>query len=244
VLCFPFIVLLHSRKLIIQHHTCEAKIKTPPSTILNSLAEVVRCIEGDFEGMHDVLVLLMDVEMVLDVIHVVFVLFEDIEDVLGVVEGEELGKDLDVLDSLHVVVGGVLFVLVVLIVDFVLVVGVVPFVLVVHVVEVVLVVEVLLVVLGGEDEEVVDVVVVVVVELVVLGGELEVLEVEVVEGGAEDDEVDELPPLHGCVDSKSVATYKSRVERPPQVSLELPVQGILQEVLSNGKVPLPRTTPQ
>jgi hypothetical protein len=109
----------------------------------------------------------------------------------------------------------------------------------------VLVVEVLLVVLvvlgGAEDEDVVDVVVV--VELVVLGGELEVLEVEVVEGGA-DDEDDELPPLQGCVDSKSVATYKSRVELPPQVSVESPVQGILQELLLNSEVPLPRTTPQ
>jgi hypothetical protein len=52
---------------------------------LNLLVDVVGCVEGDFEDIQDVLVLLIDVEMVLDVIHVVLVDFEDIDDVLGVV---------------------------------------------------------------------------------------------------------------------------------------------------------------
>jgi hypothetical protein len=52
---------------------------------LNLLVKVVGCVEGDFESIQDVLVLLIDVEMVLDVIHVVLVDFEDIDDVLGVV---------------------------------------------------------------------------------------------------------------------------------------------------------------
>lgn len=46
---------------------------------------MVGCVEGDFEGIQNVLVLLIDVEMVLDVIHVVLVDFEDIEDFLGAV---------------------------------------------------------------------------------------------------------------------------------------------------------------
>ena len=48
----------------------------------------------------------------------------------------------------------------------------------------------------------------------------------------------------GSVDSKSVATYKFKVELPPQISVELPVQGMLHELAGRGMVPLPKTTPQ
>jgi hypothetical protein len=52
------------------------------------------------------------------------------------------------------------------------------------------------------------------------------------------------PPLHGCVDSKSMATYRFKVDLPPQVSVLFPVHGMLQELLLSGSVPLPKTTPQ
>jgi hypothetical protein len=48
----------------------------------------------------------------------------------------------------------------------------------------------------------------------------------------------------GWLDSKSVATKIFKALRPPQVSVLSPVHGMLHEVLFNGKVPLPRTTPQ
>ena len=57
--------------------------------------------------------------------------------------------------------------------------------------------------------------------------------VELVEGGLEEvlgEELeleDEDPPLQGWEDSKSTAPKRSRVDRPPQVSAELPVHGML-----------------
>ncbi len=67
--------------------------------------------------------------------------------------------------------------------------------------------------------EVVEVVEVVgVVEVVLLvGGEVEVDEIV--------EDVTVIYP-HGWSDSRSGATYKLRAEAPPQISLELPVQGI------------------
>ena len=62
--------------------------------------------------------------------------------------------------------------------------------------------------------------------------------------GAELDDEDWGGALQGSVDSKSVATYKFRVELPPQVSELSPVQGILHELAGKGAVPLPKTTPQ
>lgn len=83
--------------------------------------------------------------------------------------------------------------------------------------------------------------------VVVVVVEVEVLELEVdvvlVDGGTELEEGGP-PPLHGWLDSKSAATYKLRADGPPQVSAVLPVQGILQVLLSIGTVPLPKTTPQ
>jgi hypothetical protein len=52
------------------------------------------------------------------------------------------------------------------------------------------------------------------------------------------------PPVQGCVDSRSLATYRFNVDGPPHVSEELPVQGMLQDVLLSGNVPFPKTTPQ
>ena len=78
--------------------------------------------------------------------------------------------------------------------------------------------------------------------------DFEVLELAGVLVGAEVDEVDDDDDgggaLQGSVDSKSVATYKFKVELPPQVSAELPVQGVAHELAGNGAVPLPNTTPQ
>jgi hypothetical protein len=68
--------------------------------------------------------------------------------------------------------------------------------------------------------------------------------VGVLVGDEVDDEDDGGGALQGSVDSKSLATYKFRVERPPQVSAELPVQGMLHELAGKGNVPLPKTTPQ
>jgi hypothetical protein len=50
--------------------------------------------------------------------------------------------------------------------------------------------------------------------------------------------------LQGSLDSKSLATYRLRVELPPQVSVESPVQGTLHKLDDTGAVPLPKTTPQ
>lgn len=94
--------------------------------------------------------------------------------------------------------------------------------------------------------------------MLVVGGGVDVVEVvEVVE------EVTVIYP-QGWSDSRSGATYKLRVDAPPQISLELPVQGIsktvsicdlrqetsqvirylLQEDADNGTEPLPSTTLQ
>lgn len=69
-------------------------------------------------------------------------------------------------------------------------------------------------------------------------------EEDVLVGAELDDEDDGGGALQGSLDSKSVATYKFRVELPPQVSAELPVHGMEQELAGKGSVPLPKTTPQ
>ena len=86
-----------------------------------------------------------------------------------------------------------------------------------------------------------DVVGVVVGELV---GELVEELVGVLVGDEVEDEEDGGGALQGSEDSKSLATYRSRVELPPQLSVELPVQGMLQELAGKDAVPLPNTTPQ
>lgn len=59
------------------------------------------------------------------------------------------------------------------------------------------------------------------------------------------EEEDEDPPFwQGWLDSRSVATYRFKAFRPPQVSVLSPVQGMLQEEDEIGRVPLPKTTPQ
>ena len=75
-------------------------------------------------------------------------------------------------------------------------------------------------------------------------GELVGEEVGVLVGVLLVDEEDGGEALQGSLDSKSLATYKSRVPLPPQVSEELPVQGMLHKLDDRGSVPLPKTTPQ
>lgn len=57
-------------------------------------------------------------------------------------------------------------------------------------------------------------------------------------------EDEEDPPSQGSEDSKSSATYRFRVLRPPQVSVASPLQGELHLASATGRVPFPRTTPQ